>query len=364
MRLFVRHSYLRQGQKEQDTPDFMALTTEERQFFMKGIATYMATKKLPNQIRGAQLNDAIEFLIDAIPDDVSTRSPAITGELRSPLKGRIENAEHGVEHVQTDVRTCGILVDDPAAPGTFRFGHKSFMEYLFSEVISDRITKDEAPDASAILNACEAHAGDIAHLPVSVKFLSELLGTNIANQKKSLEYQRALAKKILRLLLGGTAWNYFFGRLDLYHLAILHSSRSWPTFLRFTMIPVLGPFFFPAIMFCTIAAMFPILFLDVLADGGSLGDLGSGLLDMVFIANIFALGLVAHFGLMRRVRKLIITRSGVEIGGNGSRGAIVVWNRLCKELGLDDQVLFDISGIGWIPWTKKQPFDFFLGNGE
>src|SRR5205085_1181290 len=121
MDLFVRQSYRRQGLKEKDSPDFMALTTTERQYFMEGIAAYMGSKDLPNQISARQLNEIIRDLIVAIPDSVSTKSQAIRGETTQPLRTRIENNEYGREHVMTDVRACGLLVDDPSSPGTFRF---------------------------------------------------------------------------------------------------------------------------------------------------------------------------------------------------------------------------------------------------
>ena len=61
MDLFVRHSYLRQGLKEQGAPGFMALTSDERHYFMKGVATYMASKRLPNQIDGTRFKPCYRF---------------------------------------------------------------------------------------------------------------------------------------------------------------------------------------------------------------------------------------------------------------------------------------------------------------
>ena len=364
MRLFVQHSYLRQGLKERDSSDFMALTMEERRYFMKGIATYMATRELPNQIRGDQLNEVIVSLTNAIPEVVSTRSSAITGESRNPLKSRVEKSEHGIEHIQTDVRTCGILVDDPVAPGTFRFGHKSFMEYLFAEVIADQIKDDGTPDASSILNACVASARDIAHLPVSIKFLSELLGTNITYNQQTIDNQRALAKKILRLLLGGTALNYYFGRIDLYHLTILQSSKDWPAILRFILVPIFGTFFFPVLAATCVSAALATIIFTILADGKLFKIFNLELLDAVFVANIIFMILATYLVYQKRFRKHGNTSSGTEHDSLGSQGAIFVWNRLCKELGFSDRVLFEIAGIGWIPWTKNQSFDFFLSEGE
>lgn len=175
MELFVRHSYRRQGVKEIDSPGFMALTTSERDYFMKGVASYMASNHLPNQIAHHQLNQAIEALLEGIPDSVSTSTAAITGESTTPLRLRIEKTEQGLEHIQTDVRACGLLVDDPATPGAFRFGHKSFMEFLFASTMCDYLV-NKTPGAVAIVASTKANIGHMLDLPVAVDFLAELMG--------------------------------------------------------------------------------------------------------------------------------------------------------------------------------------------
>ncbi len=240
MKLFIRHSYRRQGLKEADSPEFMALTTEERQYFMKGVATIMAAKQLPNQISGNQLNEIVNALVDAIPEQVSMRTSAIIGEVRQPLRDRLKDAEHGLEHVQTDVRTCGILVDDPAAPGTFRFGHKSFMEYLFAQVVADRIVEDELPDAVSILDACKSTPSDISYLPVSIEFLSEMLGTTVDPSEPTLS-QKELARRILRILLGGNWVTFAMGRFELYRRSATRSTRNMRTILRMLITPFVDP---------------------------------------------------------------------------------------------------------------------------
>ena len=183
MDLFIRHSYRRQGLKEVDSPEFMALTTLEREYFMTGIATCMASRRLPNQITSTQLNETIGELINIIPESVSTESSAISGETTQPLRIRLRDTEFGVEHVKTDVRACGLLADDPAANGTFRFGHKSFMEYLVASVIAERIQNKKSEKAKAVLKATYMQIEDIFWLPVAIDFLSELL-VGIRDDKK------------------------------------------------------------------------------------------------------------------------------------------------------------------------------------
>src|SRR6185369_6182710 len=103
----------------------------------------------------------IRDLLAVIPDSISTDSTAIAGETRQPLRARLENNEYGREHVMTDVRACGLLVDDPSSPGTFRFGHKSFMEYLFAVVVANSIQKISYDKTRAICKTVNAQVEDV-----------------------------------------------------------------------------------------------------------------------------------------------------------------------------------------------------------
>ena len=169
--LFVRKSYRRPGRKDDPASEYMILNSNERAYFMHGIAAYMVSQGLPNQIDGRQLDAVIDELIDVMPLNVSTSVPATSGETGTPLAHRFWEIEsiaprrfghnnqgmsrEAREQVKTDVRTCGLLVDDPSVPGTFRFAYKLFMEFLFSIVISDYYKGQagfRSDQASAILN--------------------------------------------------------------------------------------------------------------------------------------------------------------------------------------------------------------------
>ena len=359
MNLFVRHSYRRQGLKEDESPEFMALTSTEREYFMKGIATYMAAKQLPNQITGSQLNDAILTLLEAIPDDVTRRASTIDGEVRDVLRERMDNVEHAVDHVQTDVRTCGILVEDPAASGAFRFGHKSFMEYLFAEVVAAHISEQTSPDSSSILRACGAQPGDIAHLPVAVKFLSELLGTNITNTHESYRQQTKVARQILRSLLGDTYLEYLTGRLFLYESSLTQSIASISRGPNRLLLGSGGFLIRPS----TWSMAVPVAATGVSVTASISGSINFDSLALTF----FLAGLwftVVSFAYIQRVVVRRLVTGGFALNGNvGVRtplSGIFVWNKLCKELGLDDRVLFRIAGIAWLPWCRSGSFDFFL----
>ncbi|MCP4696911.1 MAG: NACHT domain-containing protein [Gammaproteobacteria bacterium] len=154
MDLFIRHSYRRQGAKQAQRR-FMALNTAERAYFMAGIAAYMGAKGLPNQISQQDLEQATDQLIDAIPSAVSKSVSAMENEVSLPLKHHDrfdwENKESEVrEHIKNDVRSCAILVTDVSKNGTFKFAHKSFMEFLHAQVLSRRFVSDEAMRTGAV----------------------------------------------------------------------------------------------------------------------------------------------------------------------------------------------------------------------
>ena len=50
----------------------------------------------------------------------------------------MKDDDHALEFIKTDVRTCGLLVADPTKSNSFKFAHKSFMEYLFADVLSKK----------------------------------------------------------------------------------------------------------------------------------------------------------------------------------------------------------------------------------
>ncbi len=105
---------------------------------------------------------------------------AISGEVAKPLQERIKDDEHAVEHIKTDVRSCGILVFDPIKSGALKFAHKSFMEYLFATVVANKILRDIEGETSiqstgAIYSITDIGISDIFEYGESVSFLVDLL---------------------------------------------------------------------------------------------------------------------------------------------------------------------------------------------
>jgi len=185
MDLFVRHSYTRQGLKETSSPEFMALTTNERQYFMSGIAASMSSEG-SNQITTTQLSEIIRKLIEYIPDSISKESETIGNETKIPLRDRIKQSEFAEEHIKTDVRTCGLLVDDPTVVNSFRFGHKSFMEFLFAKVVASQLIKKNSA-TTAIMLATNSSVESILRLPTSIEFLNDLALTELQSKGENLK---------------------------------------------------------------------------------------------------------------------------------------------------------------------------------
>ncbi|MFO0889149.1 MAG: TIR domain-containing protein [Isosphaeraceae bacterium] len=209
MDLFIRRSEARQESKTEGSPNFMFLTAAERSYFMQGVAAYMAARRLPNQITAEQLDEAIELLCEAIPDEVSTGPPP-GPSLAEPLNRRIKQSTHGMDSVKTDVRSCGLLAVDLSKTGTFRFAHKSFMEYLTAQVLAGKAWHDflflHDPEPSSIPRVerggegprmqfgadsgiCNTARLDLAHLwfyPESLAFFAELVLLLMRNHKFAL----------------------------------------------------------------------------------------------------------------------------------------------------------------------------------
>jgi hypothetical protein len=342
MDLFIRNSYRRQGLKELDSPEFMALTTLEREYFMTGIAAYMAAKRLPNQITSTQLNEVITDLVNAIPESVSTDSSAISGETTQPLRSRIHGSEYGIEHVKTDVRACGLLVDDPAAPGTFRFGHKSFMEYLFAAVVAERIQNVDSERARAVLKTTNAQIEDILLLPVAIGFLSELLvDIKDGGEDQHAAKELSIAKRLFRTIVSESALQVVYHRPAVFSEVLTHCLTRQLSLWPRVIVKVLPMFIMMIIM---IVLMFRLLL---------------GFREEFTILPTLTRE-SAKFTLMFLMMMMLVSMMGFTLSTATVRRRILLWNHICILMGMQDKTLHKVVGTSLIPWFRKQPFDYYL----
>ena len=179
--LFIRQIYERQTRKESASTNFMFLNDEERAYFMNGIASYMISYNLPNQINLVRLNTAIALLTENIPINLSSGGSVFKGQKRMPLQERINEIPDGIEYVQTDVRTYGIISEDPASPSTYKFGHKSFMEFLCAETVAlSRLgSQEEMEKAETIMNSVSLRVYEIVRQLVLADFFAEIIAFHI-----------------------------------------------------------------------------------------------------------------------------------------------------------------------------------------
>ena len=342
MDLFVRQSYRREGLKDKDFPGIMALTTAEREYFMLGIASYMASKELPNQISGRQLNQTIKQLLTAIPDSVSVNTPMITGEVNRPLKDRTENNDLALEHLMTDVRACGLLVDDPSSPGTFRFGHKSFMEFLFAAVLADLIQNPTSERARAIAGSVGADMESIIKLPVAMDFLSELLVVNLS--KEVGRNPALIARRLLRTITGEGVRGLFrrtkvfwelYSFLSLLRLSSRHKRLGAMTRFMFSS----GPFLI-------VIGSWLLIFLSVLLNKAEPSEFRSAIaFTLIFIGMLLSVFRSEHGGPLQK--------------------RVLLWLRLCYGMNIQATDVHKASRTWLVPKINRMsPYSYLKKHWE
>lgn len=181
MGAFVQHCYRRQTEKHRGFQEFMVLTEGERIFFMDGVVALMATDRMPNQITQLQFNRAISKLYEVIPETIPFEA-SLPGPFDGPLKKRMVDRDDAVEAVQTDVRTYGLLVRDYSRPGTFKFPHKSFFEYLLGALVAEDLLGKRPEYIAAIRSAVELDPGNVVDVPESLLFLGKILARSLPSQ--------------------------------------------------------------------------------------------------------------------------------------------------------------------------------------
>ncbi|WPD22420.1 MAG: NACHT domain-containing protein [Candidatus Electrothrix scaldis] len=154
--------------------NYMVLNAAERRYFMLGIAVYMMRKDESNQIRLADLEEITEKLARVCPDSISRTSDAREGQENLPIQERIKQSEDFLGRLKDDVRVCGLLVKD-VADGTFRFGHKSFLEYLAADYAERKLAEKEHDDILTIHSVLDISFDSVLRNDVVRSYFGELL---------------------------------------------------------------------------------------------------------------------------------------------------------------------------------------------
>lgn len=340
MNLFIKNSYRRQGAKIEDGINFMALNAREREYFMSGIAAFMATNSLPNQISKDKLHDIVLKLYENMPDSVS-KIDAMSGEVSQPLRNRMKDDEHAMEHIKTDVRACGLLVADPTKSGSFKFAHKSFMEYLFAEVLSKRMIKeflkeDHLEMNSAIIKSTEINLLKILEFTESVAFFAELSAYYLQNYTSTKIDE--LPRKLYNLIVLDNPKNILkkiMIKSNVSQILYLFSMRSHESLIRRS----LSMFLLPQMLVMLIFSIFVVFYIyygkSPAIESNNSFKLGINIYLVPFIISMFP----AFLSIMR--------------SSFSTRKRIYLWYFCCQELEIPPEFISKIIGKNPTKYLSK-----------
>lgn len=171
---FIKYSYSRQSTKNIQFP----LTEKEREYFMLGIAVGMFWQtELSNQLNKNELENIILKLYKNFPTEITATESAIQPK-RKALKERMIDNNQAEETILTDVRSCGILVNDLTRKDYFKFAHKSFLEYQASLYFVESVLQDKGYYnimMNAITSSLDITVSGFKHSQETISFTSEIL---------------------------------------------------------------------------------------------------------------------------------------------------------------------------------------------
>lgn len=171
---FIKYSYSRQSTKNIQFP----LTEKEREYFMLGIAVGMFWQtEFSNQLNKNDLENIILKLYKNFPSEITATENAIQPK-RKTLKERMIDNNQAEETVLTDVRSCGILVNDLTRKDYFKFAHKSFLEYQASLYFVESVLQDKGDYnimMNAITSSLDITVSGFKHSQETISFTSEIL---------------------------------------------------------------------------------------------------------------------------------------------------------------------------------------------
>jgi DNA replication protein DnaC len=217
---FIRYTYARQTGKNAKFP----LTEKEREYFMLGVAVRMFWQsEFSNQIDKISLESVINKLFETFPNDVSMSGTAIQSKGKG-LKARMRDNVHANESILTDVRSCGILVNELSRNGYFKFAHKSFLEYLVSFYFVESLSRSK-DDYNIMVNSISRGLEiDISNFRLShetVVFIAEILVSKLPPEKDEPEIVARKLFSELCLVKSLKKYPYILSFIDLYLVGIV-----------------------------------------------------------------------------------------------------------------------------------------------
>lgn len=201
IRAFLTYSYKRQDEKSGNS----IMNSDERAYFMQGIAVAIVSRHgYTNQIGRKELEDIVGRLFRSFPDEITYQSGSANKRL---LKNRLDES-HLLQAINTDIRSCGVLVKDYSSEDTFCFAHKSFLETLIAEFTAESFVMEKEKSGKflnfkkvlTISNTLRVDYNDSIFLNNEniFKFVVELLTTKveIKGEENSKERVRSIYKQL------------------------------------------------------------------------------------------------------------------------------------------------------------------------
>lgn len=318
---FINHSYRRQNEKlltigtEEIKP---VLHFKEREFFMIGIAAAMNDNT--NQINLIDLNRIISDLYTHIPDEVSNDCEKI-------LKERLKTDSKGFDSLCNDIRTFGILVTDFTKEDSFKFAHKSFLEYLKSFYYVNILISEDTYE-NRICNAIKKSVSD--YIPISLTnevyaFIAQQFTEKMESKDLELYDNKKIAYRLFESLI---------------KIPVI---KKFPRFfinIRFQYFIIFGISFF-AVLLWIISKL-----LGINIDN-YFNSISSSFYSVVLIVLtiLFCFIYVNLF--------FFITKKSV----------LKLWVNCCKNLNVSEEELYDYFGkknIEFINQNKIDSYDFIL----
>lgn len=197
---FIRYSYSRQSDKKAEFP----LKENERAYFMQGAAVGMhKLTDFSNQIDKLNLEDIIFKLYSTFPDGIEPIVSA-TEAHKNKLKLRLKDNPNAEDMVFTDVRSCGLLVNDLTRKNYFKFAHKSFFDFLISQFFVETLKFDlndrDSKNVKVIMNTLNVDTSNFRHTQDTINFASEILVNKLDLHEEVKTDKVKVAKKLFDFL--------------------------------------------------------------------------------------------------------------------------------------------------------------------
>lgn len=339
MEAFVEYIYRRQAEKEQRPGEFLFLSAQERSYFMSGIAVHMALEEM-SAITSRDLAQVTLQLINDMPTAISTQVVGIATGL-TPLRLRITDPKtkepdpRKLEQVRTEVRNSTLLEEEAASFDGFKFGHKSFLEFLVAKVAFASLFDKDDYVSRAVLRLPQMNYPRLLAAPETRTFFAELLlvddYAHHSNKNSVLGLglddemaQEALARRLLARLCA-------------------RNKLKYPPQAVLTLVSLDDIF---KGIFATLSLVASVLAWNVL---GSVG---------ILRADSFLIGLMWVVGCLF-IGTLVNMPYAIPLSARQT--VVQIWAAVCSAANIPDPILHRITGTNRLPWFSRQPFIKIVG---